>query len=143
MEDRELLMPEKKEIKIADRTYIISRLSLKQEFEISKFFVRTIISSKEKLQTIIEKTKNSESNIADFVTVVDLLSIEELCDLIGMILKEDDKIFLANNLDSAYIVQIGADLIECNKNKIESVKKNYSRIKAMLAPLFMKKETVT
>ena len=140
MEDREILMPEKKAVKLGDRTYIISRLSLQQEFDITKFFIRTVISSKEKLQIIIDKTKNSESNIADFVTVADVLSIDDVCLLMGIILKETDNAFLSTNLDSAYIMQIGADVIECNKNKIESVKKNFTRIMAMLAPLFPKSE---
>ncbi len=143
MEDREILMPEKKRIEFGGKTYDISRLSLEQEWEIGKFFVRTVISSKEKLKAIFERTKNSDSNISDFVTIMDVLGLDDVCKLMGIILQEDDLRFLKSNLDVAYIMQIGADLIECNKNKIESVKKNFYRIKGMIAPLFeLKKKTI-
>lgn len=140
MEDQEILIPETKEVKIADRSYILSRLSLAQEFEIGKFFIRTVISSKEKLLIIFEKTKDSTSEIADFITILDVLSIDDICKLFGIILKENDDAFLKANLDSACIMLISADLVECNKYKIESVKKNFQRIKKVLSPLFMKKE---
>jgi len=126
MQDSEVLIPKGETVNIGDRQYKIGKLSLKQSILFSRFIVRTVLSSQDKLREFEKRTKESESNIEDIMTLVDLINPEDLFELYGILLKENDRGFLLANLD----LEIGSEIIAlvCENNNFEKIKKNFQRI---------------
>ena len=127
MQDTEILVPKENIIKVGGREYRIGKLSLKQGILLSRFIARTILSSQEKLQAFAKKTENSKSNVEDIMTLTELLNPEDLFEFYGILLNENDRGFLLENLD----LEVGSEIIAviCENNNFERIKKNFQRIK--------------
>jgi len=136
MQDTEILVPKENIIKVGGREYRIGKLSLKQGILLSRFIARTILSSQEKLQAFAKKTENSKSNVEDIMTLTELLNPEDLFEFYGILLNENDRGFLLENLD----LEVGSEIIALvfENNDIEKIKKNIQRIMAIISLLNQK-----
>lgn len=121
-----VLTPDYEQIKIADRTYKIGELSLKQFLRVSKFLARTVLSSQKKLQELKERTAGNDSNFGDVMTILDLLDEKDLFQFISIILNEGDITFIEKNVGIVQATSIVAAL--CEYNSFDDIKKNVQRI---------------
>lgn len=126
MDEQKILIPEKVEIKIYDKSYKVGALTLNQILKLGKLLATTLFSSKSKLQALSEKAKENRSNAEDLMSILDLLEEDDIASLFSIILKEDDKEFIKANLPFDKAIEIIAVL--CEYNKFDGVKKNFKKI---------------
>lgn len=126
--DIDVLIPEIREIKIADRVYHLQKISIFDGIKLLRFISDVLIKNQERFKAFQDRTKESSSNIQDMMVLVELLEQDEFYKLLGLILKEKDAEFLKCNLDFGSASEVVAIFSEINEGQIQQVKKNYERI---------------
>lgn len=132
MNEQDILIPKKENIKIANRKYKLGAITLKQAILFGQFMVKNIISKREKFKEFTEKTKDSDSNEQDILTMLEVINPQDSYKLFSILLNENDLKFLEDNLGLDTSIEIIAIL--CEYNNFEKVKKNFQRIIKVLNP---------
>ena len=126
MNDTDILVPDKKIIKIGKRDYSLGELSFIQTIKICKFIIKTIFTNKEKFDTLKKETETTTDNTQDALKILELIDEDKLPEFFGIILQENDIDFLRQELTLSTTTEIIAVL--CETNDFLTLKKNINRI---------------
>ena len=129
MEDKDVLIPNTELVKIKNKTYKISKLTLFQALQISKFLTKTFFANPDKVNRFSDSTKNNSTNVQDLLDLISLLEEKDIGELFSIILKESD-VGLLSNISLEDSVEVFTIL--CKFNKIDTVKKNFEQIQKMM-----------
>nr|BDD45346.1 hypothetical protein 22 [Elusimicrobiota bacterium] len=123
MSELEILLNEKKEIKIADRVYKIGALSFRQLMALGKWFAEIANSAKD--------IKWKETNLGDLLVLLTSTDEKDVAELFSIILKENDKQFIIENiLDDFKICQRILEIV-CEKNDFKRLYENFIKTALM------------
>jgi ssDNA-specific exonuclease RecJ len=120
MNDLEVLVENKTIISIAGKPYSVGKLSLKQFVELSRFFVEVA----GKLPKGIAST---DSNVADFIFLVQELDEPTAGKLFAIILQEPDAAFIANHVLAD--MELCSDILAavCEHNDFAKIFSNFQK----------------
>lgn len=117
------LMPEHSKVVVGKKSYEIGGLSIRQAVQLFKEVAKVTI----RLGTAdLSKLQKGESNLEDLLTLFDFLSEDEVTRIIGILLDEEDELFLKKNLSLQTITEILASV--CERNDFGKILKNVQRM---------------
>lgn len=125
MDEKNVLIQEYVDYSVKDRIYKIGKLKLKQYIRLTKLLSETISGNKEKLSELKENTQNT-TNQGDILTLLQMLDENDSYKAISILLDEQDKKFIEDNIGLNELSEIIAIVCECNK--FDDIKKNIQRI---------------
>lgn len=117
------LVPEHIKVVVGKKSYSIGGLSIKQTMQLIKEIMRVIVRLGD---ADLTKLQSGETNVEDLLVFFDFLNEDEVAKVIGIMLNEDDGLFLKKNLTLESITEILAAV--CEKNNIEKILKNVQRM---------------
>lgn len=128
----DVIMPETEKLNIGGREYAIGKLTLRQFLLLAKFFTKSFLGNKARVEDYKKKTAAGDtSNLEDMILFIEMLEPAEVSALFGIILSEQDTAFIDDNLTLDKSILILKRLLEVNETQI--VKKNILAIVEMLA----------
>lgn len=117
------LVPEGIKVVVGEKSYSIGGLSIRQTIQLIKEVVRVIVRLGD---ADLTKLQSGETNMEDLLIFFDFLNEDEVAKIIGIMLDEEDGLFLKKNLILETITEILAAV--CEKNDIEKILKNVQRM---------------
>jgi len=128
MSEANILIPDKKIMKIGNRNFSISKLKLRQYLRLSKLIMCTINKSKEKIKELKDNTSENTTEAQDLMFIFNMLDEKDLYKAICILLdiEETEEKFISENTGAEEISELIA--IVCELNNFQTVKKNVERV---------------
>jgi hypothetical protein len=123
MSNVETLLEPSKELKIANKTLKIKKLSLKQLLLLTKWLAD--ISQSEKINS--ESFKGSKSNADDLLKIISLIDDSKLAELIKIFTGEEDKEFIKYNIINDGCVSLEVITAICEINDFGRIFGNFTK----------------
>ena len=115
---------DKKIFVLAKKKYLIGKLSVMQVLKIIKYIINVSGKVKE-VQKQFAGNKNT-NNLQDILNVLEVLNDEQIAEVESILLNENDKNFVKNNLDFEKLIELLAIVLE--NNDIKAILKNVKRL---------------
>lgn len=135
------LIPEVRIIQVGIRNYDLKKLTIKQILKLGKFLTGFLKANKDKLDEIVKRFGDgSRTQIEDISVVLDILDEKQITELFGILLNDDDLVYLEKNLDLESALDIFKQVMELNSNT--NVKKNFNLIMDLISGKVKPNDTV-
>jgi len=131
----DVLTPDTQIVRVATRTYRIKELSVDQSKRITRFIVKNIFTSQEKIKELNERMKGGDgSSTVDVSIMLDMLDNKAMAEFISIILNENDLQFIEDNIMPSAIKYTEIIKVACEQGNLDMLKKNIMGIITAVTP---------
>jgi hypothetical protein len=125
MNSQDIILPKTEEIQIADRSYKIGTLSLKQILDLSRWFVQIAPQIKESVMS-------ADTNIGALLNIVQAVDEKDSVGLFCIFLKELDRKFVEDNVTGNGVIASQILRVICEANDFGKLLENFIQTVAMI-----------